>query len=138
MISGGQLKRTGTTEDPAPAAVYPTMPWCRQAPDPKALGKTALSVRGMPPEIVTLHIFKPPFWPDPERFILHGILSALSLEGIPCASNVVLCKIQFDDPLKDKLGYFTPEEIEAEGHRVDILNYIDNNLRNSFDVLTAT
>jgi hypothetical protein len=93
-------------------------------------------VKGMPPEIVTFHIFKPPFWPDPDRFFLHGILSALSLEGIPCASNIVLNKIRPDDALKHKIGYFSPEEIRSEEHHFDILNYIDNEIKNDCDILT--
>ena len=93
-------------------------------------------VKGMPPEIVTLNIFKPPFWPDSDRFFLFGILSALSLEGIPCASNIILKKIKPGDELKERLGYFSPEEIEAEGHRMNILSYIDNDIKNNFDILT--
>jgi len=57
-------------------------------------------VKGMPPEIITFHIFKPPFWPDTDSFLLYGIVSALSLEGIPCASNIILnlqtCKGRFE------------------------------------------
>jgi hypothetical protein len=94
-------------------------------------------VKGMPPEIVTVSIFKPSFWPDPDHFFLYGILSALSLEGIPCASNIVLKKIKQDDALKNKIGYFSPEEIKAEGHSIDILNCIDNEINNTSDILTA-
>ena len=95
------------------------------------------SVKGMPPEIVTFHVFKPPFWPDPDHFYLHGIVSALSLGGIPCASNIVLKKIRHQDALKDKLGYFSPEEIKAEGHSVNILDYIDNEIKTTHGILTA-
>lgn len=94
-------------------------------------------VKGMPPEIVTFNIYKPSFWPDPDRFFLYGIVSALSLEGMPCASNIVLKKIKPDDPLKDKIGYFSPEEIKAERHSIDILNYIDNEIKNTYDILTV-
>ena len=94
-------------------------------------------VKGMPPEIVTFHVFKPPFWPDTDSFFLYGIVSALSLEGIPCASNIILKKIKPDDELRDKIGYFSPEEIKAEGHRFNILNYIDNEIRNSYDTLSV-
>ena len=88
-------------------------------------------------KIVTFNIFKPPFWPDPDRFFLYGIISALSLEGIPSASNIILKKIQPDDELKDKLGYFAPEEIKAEGHGIDIMNYIDNEIKDHYDILTV-
>ena len=44
MISGGQLKRTGTTDEPAPTEVYPAMFPYVHAPDPKDLGKAASSV----------------------------------------------------------------------------------------------
>jgi hypothetical protein len=94
-------------------------------------------VKGMPPEIVTFNIFKPSFWPDPDRFFLYGIVSALSLEGMPCASNIILKKIKPDDPLKDKIGYFSPEEIKVERHSIDILNYIDNEIKNTYDILTV-
>jgi hypothetical protein len=94
-------------------------------------------VKGMPPEIVTFNIFKPSFWPDPDHFFLYGILSALSLEGIPCASNIVLKKIKPDDALKNKIGYFSPEEIKAEGHSINILNYIDNEIKSTHGILTA-
>lgn len=94
-------------------------------------------VKGMPPEIVTFNIKKPPFWPDPDRFFLYGIVSALSLEGIPSASNIILKKIKPDDELKDKLGYFSPEEIKAEGHTINILNFIDNEIKNAYDILTV-
>jgi hypothetical protein len=92
-------------------------------------------VKGMLPEIVSLHIFKPSFWPDPERFFLSGILTALSLEGIPSASTVILKKIKPEDELRESLGYFSPEEIKAEGHSIDILNYIDNEIKNPFETL---
>ncbi|MFH1349727.1 MAG: hypothetical protein ABII26_02205 [Pseudomonadota bacterium] len=91
----------------------------------------------MPPEIVTLHIFKPPFWPDPDRFYLYGIVSALSLEGVPSASKTVLKKIRPDDEVRDKLGYFSPEEISAEGHPINILNYIDNEIETGDGILTS-
>jgi hypothetical protein len=94
-------------------------------------------VKGMPPEIVTFNIFKPSFWSDPDHFFLYGIVSALSLEGIPSASNIVLKKIKPDDALKNKIGYFSPEEIKAEGHSINILNYIDNEVKSTYDVLTA-
>ena len=94
-------------------------------------------VKGMPPEIVTINIFKPSFWPDPDHFFLYGIVSALSLEGIPCASNIILKKIEPDDPLKNNIGYFSAEEIEAEGHSINILNHIDNEIKSTQDVLTA-
>lgn len=86
-------------------------------------------VKGMPPEIVTLHIFKPPFWPEPDRFILQGILTALTLEGKPCASSTALVKIRADDERKHKIGYFSPEEIRSEGHQIDPLNYIDDSIK---------
>jgi len=94
-------------------------------------------VKGMPPEIVTVNIFKPPFWPDPDRFFLYGMISALSLEGIPSASNIILKKIKPDDDLREKLGYFAPEEIKAEGHGLDIMNYIANEIENHYDILTV-
>jgi hypothetical protein len=94
-------------------------------------------VKGMPPEIVTFHVFKPSFWPEPDRFILHGIVSALSLEGTPCASNIILKKIKPDDALKYRIGYFSPEEIRAEAHSFDILAYIDNKISTPHGILTA-
>jgi hypothetical protein len=94
-------------------------------------------VKGMPPEIVTFHIFKPSFWPDPDRFFLYGILSALSLDGTPCASNILLKKIKANDELKFKIGYFSPEEINAEGHGIDIVNDIQNEIADHRSVLTA-
>jgi hypothetical protein len=94
-------------------------------------------VKGMPPEIVSFHIFKPSFWPDPDHFFLQGIVSALSLGGQPCASNILLKKIKADDELKFKIGYFTPQEIEAEGHGVDIANSIRNEIAASDGVLEA-
>jgi hypothetical protein len=94
-------------------------------------------VKGMPPEIVTFHIFKPSFWPDPDRFYLYGILSALSLDGTPCASNILLKKIQADDKLKYKIGYFSPEQINAEGHDRDIVTDIQNEITDASGVLTA-
>ena len=94
-------------------------------------------IRGMPPEIVTFNIFKPSFWPDPDRFILYGILSALSLEGVPCASNMILKKIKSDDALKNKIGYFTAEEIKAEGHPIDIIKHLDNEIQNPHGILTT-
>ena len=94
-------------------------------------------VKGMPPEIVSFHIFKPSFWPEPDRFFLQGIVSALSLGGQPCASNILLKKIKADDELKFKIGYFTPQEIEAEGHGVDVANSIRNEIAASDGVLEA-
>lgn len=94
-------------------------------------------VKGMPPEVVTFHIFKPPFWPDPDRFYLSGIVSALSLEGMPSASNIVLKKIKEGDELKDKIGYFSPDEIRSEGHDIDIIIYIDNEIKKNYDILTV-
>jgi hypothetical protein len=94
-------------------------------------------VSGMPPEVVTFTIFKPSFWPVPNRFFLHGIVSALSLEGIPCASNMILVKIKSDDKLKNNIGYFSPEDIKAEGHKIDILDYIDNETTHTHDILTV-
>ena len=81
--------------------------------------------------------FKPHFWPDPDRFFLYGIVSALSLDGLPSASNILLKKIEHGDALRDKLGYFSPEEITAEGHRIDILQYIDNRTKSAHDILSA-
>ena len=92
-------------------------------------------VQGMLPEIGTMIIFKPSFWPDPHRFFLYGIISALSLEGMPCASNVILEQIKPDDALIDNLGYFSPEEIKAEGHGVNILDYINNEIKNTYDIM---
>ncbi len=94
-------------------------------------------VKGMPPEVVTFHIFKPHFWPDPDRFFLYGIVTALSLDGLPSASNILLKKIEHGDALRDKLGYFSPEEIKAEGHGIDILRYIDNRTKSAHDILSA-
>jgi hypothetical protein len=94
-------------------------------------------VKGMPPEVVTFYIFKPHFWPDPEQFFLYGIVSALSLDGLPSASNILLNKIEHGDPLRGKLGYFSPEEIAAEGHGIDILRYIDNRTKGAHDILSA-
>ena len=81
-------------------------------------------VKGMLPEIVTFHVFKPSFWPDTERFLLHGILSALSLDGIPSASTLLLKKIRPEEELKDAIGYFSTEDIKAEGRHADILDHI--------------
>ena len=86
-------------------------------------------IKGMPPEIVSLHIFKPPFWPEPDRFILQGILTALTLEGRPCASSTALIKIKADDVRKHKIGYFSPAEIRSEDHHIDPLNYIDDSIK---------
>ena len=94
-------------------------------------------VKGMPPEVVTFHIFKPHFWPDPDRFFLYGIVSALSLDGVPAASNILLKKIRQDDELKNHLGYFSPDEIIAEGHDRDILRYIDNRTKTAHHILSA-
>ena len=94
-------------------------------------------IKGMPPEIVTFHIFKPSFWPDPDRFFLYGLVTALSLEGIPCASNILLKKINAADELKYKIGYFSPQEIKAEGHDINILDYIDNEITHTDGVLMA-
>ena len=94
-------------------------------------------VKGMPPEVVSFHMFKPSFWPEPDHFYLHGIVSALSLEGLPCASNLLLKKIKPDDELKHKIGYFTPREIEAEGHGMDIVNCIRNEINQADGVLVA-
>ncbi|MFH1489382.1 MAG: hypothetical protein ABII06_10795, partial [Pseudomonadota bacterium] len=63
--------------------------------------------------------------------------SALSLNGLPSASNILLKKIKADDALKYKLGYFTPEEIKAEGHGMDIPAYIDNRLKDSREILSV-
>ncbi|KPJ76186.1 MAG: hypothetical protein AMJ54_12540 [Deltaproteobacteria bacterium SG8_13] len=95
-------------------------------------------VKGMPPELVTLSIFKPSFWPEPDHFVLYGILSALTLEGNPCASKFILNKIEADDQLRDHIGYFTAEEIRAEGHRIDILRCIDNRVPGAGDLLSAS
>ena len=92
-------------------------------------------VKGMPPEIVTFNVFKPPFWPDSEHFFLNGIVTALSLEGVPSASRIILKKIKPDDELRDRIGYFSPEEIKAEGHSINILDYIDNEIKNNYDIL---
>ena len=94
-------------------------------------------IKGMPPEVVTFHIFKPHFWPDPDRFFLYGIVSALSLDGVPAASNILLKKIRQDDELKNHLGYFSPDEIIAEGHDRDILRYIDNRTKTAHHILSA-
>jgi len=94
-------------------------------------------VKGMPPEIVTFHIFKPHFWPDPDRFFLYGIVSALSLDGAPAASNILLKKIRQDDGLRNKLGYFSTDEITAEGHDMDIFKYIDNRTKTAHHILSA-
>jgi hypothetical protein len=91
----------------------------------------------MPPEVVTFTIFKPSFWPASDRFFLSGIVSALSLEGIPCASNMILVKIKPDDKLKNQIGYFSSEDIEAEGHNINILDYIDNEVTRTHDILTG-
>ena len=71
------------------------------------------------------------------RFFLHGIVSALSLGGQPCASNILLKKIKADDELKSKIGYFAPEEIEAEGHGVDIVTCIRNQITHPDGILVA-
>ena len=94
-------------------------------------------VKGMPPEIVTLNITKPPFWPDPDHFILYGIVSALSLEGIPCASKTLLKKIKSDDRSRDRLGYLSPEDIAKEGEDISLVSDLDNQINNSHDILTA-
>jgi hypothetical protein len=91
--------------------------------------------KGMPPEIVTLNIFKPPFWPNQDRFYLHGILSALSLEGSPCASRALLIKIRSEEALSYSLGYFTTEEIRTEGHGIDIMDSIANKVGEASDIL---
>lgn len=82
-------------------------------------------VKGMLPEIVTFHLFKPSFWPPPDRFVLHGILTALTFEGIPCASRMILKKLSPDDPHRDRLGYFTPDAIRTEAHGIDIPALMD-------------
>jgi hypothetical protein len=87
--------------------------------------------------VVTFTIFKPSFWPVPNRFFLHGIVSALSLEGVPCASKMILVKIRSDDKLKNQIGYFPSEDIEAEGHNLNILDYIDNEITDTHDILTG-
>ncbi len=94
-------------------------------------------IKGMPPEVVSFHMFKPSFWPEPDRFYLHGIVSALSLEGLPCASNLLLKKIKADDELKHKIGYFSPREIEIEGHALDIVKFIRNEISQTDGVLVA-
>ncbi|MCP4349018.1 MAG: hypothetical protein GY795_26355 [Desulfobacterales bacterium] len=94
-------------------------------------------VKGMLPEIVTFNIFKPSFWPDPEHFFLYGVVLALSLKGVPCASNMILKKIRQDDELKDRIGYFSPQEIEAEGHDANLLDRINNEIKNPCDILAA-
>ncbi len=83
-------------------------------------------VKGMLPEIVTFFLFKPSFWPDPERFILSGVLTALSFEGVPCSSKMILKKLDAADPRRDQLGYFSPEEILAEAHPLDIPAHLDS------------
>ncbi len=92
-------------------------------------------VKGMLPEIVTLNVFKPSFWPEPDRFFLYGILSALSLNGIPSASRFVLKKIKQDDPTKENIGQLTPEELTKDIHGTDILEYISNNIQEKGDIL---
>ena len=94
-------------------------------------------IKGMPPEVVSFHMFKPSFWPEPDRFYLHGIVSALTLEGLPCASNLLLKKIKADDELKHKIGYFSPREIETEGHALDIVKFIRNEINQTDGVLVA-
>ena len=94
-------------------------------------------VSGMPPEVVTFTVFKPSFWPVPDRFFLHGIVSALSLKGIPCASNMILVKIKSDDKLKNHIGYYSAEDIQAEGHQINIFDYIDNQTKPAHDILTV-
>lgn len=91
--------------------------------------------KGMLPEIVTFHVFKPSFWPDPKRFVLRGILTALTLEGLPGASNFILWKIRPDHPLREKLGYFTKEEIESEGHELPVWQYIENRVKTPRNIL---
>ena len=49
--------------------------------------------------------------------------------------RIILKKIKPDDELKDRIGYFSSEEIKAEGHSVNILDYIDNEIKNSHDIL---
>jgi hypothetical protein len=49
VISGRQLIRTATIDDPAPTDVYPTISWYFQAPDPNRLGKTDDNVMGIEP-----------------------------------------------------------------------------------------
>jgi|GEM_PF-2561342 len=93
-------------------------------------------VQGMAPEVVTLNIFKPSFWPAPDHFFLQGILVALSLQGVPCASNILLVKIDPNDPFRDKIGYFSHSEIGMEGRQIDILEYIDNKITENSAVLT--
>jgi hypothetical protein len=89
------------------------------------------------PEIVSFHLFKPSFWPDPDRFFLQGIVSALSLAGQPCASNMLMKEIKADDELKFKIGYFAPREILAESHDIDIVHAIRNEIAASDGVLVA-
>ena len=93
-------------------------------------------VQGMAPEIVTLNIYKPSFWPPPDQFLLQGILVALSLKGVPCASNLLLVKIDADDDFKNKIGYFSASEISREGRQIDILKYIDNEITENSGVMT--
>ena len=68
---------------------------------------------------------------------MYGIVAGLSLEGTPSASNLLLKKIKPDDELKDKIGYFSPDEINSEGHGVDMLKCIDNEIKDNYDILTA-
>lgn len=81
-------------------------------------------VKGMPPEVVSIHLHKPPFWPDPDELSLSGIVTALSLDGSPLAHNTLLIKIDPNCPYKNNLGYFSPKDIEKETDRDDFLSLL--------------
>ena len=41
---------------------------------------------------------------------------------------MLLKKIDPDDDLKNKLGYFSEEEIKSENHGIDVLSHINDDL----------
>ena len=90
----------------------------------------------MAPEIVSLNVHKPSFWPAPDRFFLQGILVALSLRGVPCASNILLVKIDPNDEYKNQIGYFSASQISREGRQIDIEAYLTNRLNECHAVMT--
>ena len=50
---------------------------------------------------------------------------------------MILVKIKSDDKLKNNIGYFSVEDIKAEGHEINIFDYIDNETAPAHDVLTV-
>jgi len=88
------------------------------------------------PEIVTLFIKEPSFWPDEEDFFLYGIFSALSGKANPCSAKTILQKID-----KDKISYpvkrMTKDEmLKNVKNGKNIFQWINNNVE-SYKCLIA-